>query len=390
MKKKFFVLFLSLVMSCMMIFGLTACNSNNKSLKLDKDGEFKILQLTDTQFSQSGKMTGESKLLLDNLIDEADADLIVITGDIISAEHWLGFYPSYKEDSEKLVQFCGEIRDYFDSKKTPWTLTFGNHDGLTVTDKVEKYKDIRKKMLDAYSAGEYFIGGTDAESKDYNCFNDPNEMSYTNFSFPIKDRNGKTAYNIYTLDCYPVGGGYPPLLDTQVDFYKKESARLKEANGGNIVPSLIFYHESLPSFVSMKRDYDVNNGSGKTKVMKGAFGDKMFGGPQENAKIEEAMIANKDIIGVFVGHDHLNTLAGYYEMVDGYKVLLGYGRMSAIADYMYAGLSRTNFIRGGRVIELNNGNIKTYEILCTPDDINANPFTSYTLSTANEINTANY
>ena len=414
MKKKIIISIVAVVLASLMIVGLAACNNGwNGKLELDKDGNFKILQLTDTQFSQNGRITSESKILLDKMIEEANPDLIVITGDVISGEHWLGFYPSYTENAQDLITFCGEIRDYFDSKKIPWTLSFGNHDGLATRSNLlgdipefdeknkepilalpegeegGKYYTIRKSMLTEYAKGTYFVGGLDSQSANYKCFNNESEMTYTNFSFPIYNKDGSYAYNIYVLDCYPIAGDYPALFQDQIDFYNSESARLKQANGGQVVKSLLFHHESLPMFIDMKYEYD--NNTGKTKVLEGDFGDKAFGGPKENSAIEEAMIANKDIIGVFVGHDHLNTLAGIYEYTENTNILLAYGRMSAIADYLYVGLTRDNFIRGARVIELNaTGDINTYEMLATPTDINANPYTDFTISTKNAINTADY
>lgn len=393
MKKKIIISIVAVVLASLMIVGLAACNNGwNGKLELNKDGNFKILQLTDTQFSQNGRITSETKILLDKMIEESKPDLIVITGDVTSGEHWLGFYPSYTENAQDLITFCGEIREYFDSKKIPWTLSFGNHDGLALPDDLEEggqYQTIRKDMLTEYAKGKFFVGGLDSQSANYKCFNNESEMTYTNFSFPIYNKDGSYAYNIYVLDCYPIAGDYPGMYQDQIDFYNSESARLKQANGGEVVKSLLFYHQSLPMFVDMKYEYD--NNTGKTKVLEGDFGDKAFGGPKENSAIEEAMIANKDIIGVFVGHDHLNTIAGIYEYTEDTNILLAYGRMSAIADYLYVGLTRDNFIRGARVIELNaTGDINTYEMLATPTDINANPYTDFTISTKNAINTADY
>lgn len=52
------------------------------TLRLDENNNFKILQLTDIQFTDY--MGKNSIAVLDSVIDYADADLIVLTGDQIS------------------------------------------------------------------------------------------------------------------------------------------------------------------------------------------------------------------------------------------------------------------------------------------------------------------
>lgn len=77
------------------------------TLRLDENNNFKILQLTDIQFTDY--MGKNSIAVLDSVIDYADADLIVLTGDQISPEYLGG----RKAKSRKIVQ---QITMYMDSK----------------------------------------------------------------------------------------------------------------------------------------------------------------------------------------------------------------------------------------------------------------------------------
>ena len=85
-----------------------------------RDGKFKIVQLTDLHWveSDSYKLKNDSTChLIREVIRIEDPDLVVLTGDVVVS--W-----NAKKGWEKLTKIFGET-------KTPFVVTFGNHDEET-------------------------------------------------------------------------------------------------------------------------------------------------------------------------------------------------------------------------------------------------------------------
>lgn len=102
-----------------LLFYLLLCFSQASDLKF-RDGKFKIVQLTDLHWveSDSYKLKNDSTChLIREVIRIEDPDLVVLTGDVVVS--W-----NAKKGWEKLTKIFGET-------KTPFVVTFGNHDEET-------------------------------------------------------------------------------------------------------------------------------------------------------------------------------------------------------------------------------------------------------------------
>ncbi|KNE99724.1 hypothetical protein PSTG_07014 [Puccinia striiformis f. sp. tritici PST-78] len=103
------------------------------SLNFQKDGKFKIMQISDLHFSASGgkcisadqiktcEQDGAdltTKKFLSKAIKEARPDLIVLGGDQL-----LG-----KDQTFDTISTLTKIGQFFSGEKVPWTVVFGNHD----------------------------------------------------------------------------------------------------------------------------------------------------------------------------------------------------------------------------------------------------------------------
>ena len=105
------------------------------TLNIDREGEIRILQLTDMQVIDAKQMRfperlGGSSLVnwvpekhynnlyqyMDELVERAQPDLIMITGDII--------YGEFDDSGRSMVEFVAHM----DSYKIPWAPVYGNHD----------------------------------------------------------------------------------------------------------------------------------------------------------------------------------------------------------------------------------------------------------------------
>ena len=153
----------------------------------------------------------------------------------------------------------------------------------------------------------------------------------------------------------------------------------------------MYTHEPTQEFQTM---YDNRKNVEKVSVFMGEIESPKVGkvyyptkNPETNESLRQSLIANKNMDGIYVGHDHLSNFAGIYNMSDDFSILLGYGRMSSYgySEWKYFMTSASNrklyknYPRGGRVVELtDNGGYKTYEVLDSKDG-------KYTMATRNEI-----
>lgn len=352
-------------------------------LNFGKKDVYRILQMTDIQFIEA-EISPKGIAVMDKLIEESKPDLIVITGDISSPEMFIN-----DAASVKAVNLA--VRDYFDSKKIAWTLVFGNHDGLMKDVNGQNWKQYI--FNECYKTAEYFVGGDDSlsqntkntqylkQSKDiceiYYGNDDPKiSDQYFNFSIYIKDGNNLvfTLMGLDTGTCANAelnNGTYVPLTESQAEFYKNscylKADGTKASNKAEAVPTLLFTHQPLNMYNTMflnrmdtavVRDYageilDSETASAPNGICSPRIGYETF---------ENVMLEYKNITGVFVGHDHVNTLAGFYKPADDYEVLLAYGRISSFGLPFYP---TADFVRGGRVIDLEkDGTFSTFDARC--------------------------
>lgn len=340
------------------------------TLRVDEKGNFKILQLTDVQFTDY--MGKKSTAVLDSVIEYADADLIVLTGDQLSPEY-LGGRPN---KSKKIIE---QITTYMDSKEVPWTLCFGNHDGaMGVLSK--------KTMVQIYQKSAYFIGGLE-ESQYCESYVNESEDTYCNYFIPIYAHEGDDIeYGVMVMDCATsLLSPYDGFTQGQIDFYNSMSEKYQG------VRMSMYTHEPTQEFQTM---YDNRENAECVREFKGEIESPEAGkcyyptkNPETNEALRNSLIVNNNVDGIYVGHDHLSNFAGIYKMSDECEILLGFGRMSSYGynewKYFMTSSSKRklykNYPRGGRVVEVtDSGEYHTYEVLDSKDG-------NYTMTKLNEI-----
>ncbi len=322
-------------------------------LRFDKTKKFRILQLADIQFIK--KMDKKSIEVMDKTIAMANPDFIVLTGDQISGEYmWL-----MKKRVKKILT---QITEYFDKKKIPWTMCFGNHDGLWK-------KKSKLFMLDIYKRSEYFVGDSQSFG-DIEVYCDNDKDSVSNYFIPIKDDTDKVKYGILVLDCETcLTMPYKGYLDEQTEFYKSVSKKYKD------VPLVLFTHLPLER---MQQAYDNRQNDSLVKDFKGEIEKPEVGrvyyatfDKEQNKKFDDAMLEYKNIKGVFVGHDHISNFAVNYNLEKDYNLIMAYGRLStyAFGCWQYCPFKikdmkfYKNYPKGGRVIDIyENKNIVTFDL----------------------------
>ena len=370
MKKIICGLVLCVLLISLMAITLTGCSKYDEfewsgeergsvdlRLSVGEDGKFDVLQMADIQFINA---IGEnSRKVMDATIASANPDLIVLTGDQISPEYLVGM----KWKAKKILN---QITSYFDSKKIPWTAEFGNHDGTcgVIT---------KKEMLEIYQKSAYFIGGLE-ENEQWDCYINEEEDTYCNYMIPVYDGE-KVVHGIMLLDCASsLMSPYIGYTKGQIDFYNEMS---KKYAG---VELSIYTHEPTEEFQTM---YDNREDESIVPQFLGEIESPEDGktyyptkNPETNEYLRDSLKTNKNVKGIYVGHDHLSNFAGIYKMSDDYSVILAYGRMSSYGYsewkyFMFSGKKRKlykNYPRGGRVVSISNsGEYSTFELLDSKD-----------------------
>lgn len=345
-----------------------------KSLKINKNNRFRILQLTDIQYDCD--IDSASMEVNDAVIAYASPDLIILTGDNVGGEFLLGA-------KKKALSIVKQVRDCYESKNIPWSTCFGNHDGMWS-------KHAKKHMMDVYLQGENFIGGKDnvVGEKSLVC---QTEDTYTNYFFPVCDNTGKAVYGIMLLDCATaVFSLYKGFYDSQQKFYDEISKSYPD------LPIVLFTHIPLKE---MQYAYDNRDNPEKVKAFVGEIENPRKGKVYyakkdvvQNGKFSQRLLNYANIKGVFVGHDHLANFATVISMKEGYDMLAAYGRMSSygMKAWKYVPFSckdkkRYNaYLRGGRIVDLYaDGSLSSVDLAYDIESKTVKEYAKLTLSAQN-------
>ena len=315
-------LFVNLIWGILISIGCAA----QSSLKFHNNGKFKILQLTDVHYIHNHPKATLALENIDAVLKAEKPDLVILTGDVIFGKPAL---ESMKTVLDRIERF-----------KVPFALTFGNHD--------DENGMSRKELYDLVSTYPHHIGKA-VEGI----------TGQANYLLPILSADGKkTAEVLYVFDSNTYSRiegvkGYDYIHFDQIDWYRKESSRLTNENGGKPLPALAFFHIPLPEYAIAASDESCDLiGTRKEKCCS----------PVLNSGLFACMKEMGDVKGIFVGHDHDDDYAVLYQ-----GILLAYGRYSG-GHTVYFNLD----INGARVIELTEGesNFQSWIRLRNGDIIN--------------------
>lgn len=283
-------------------------------LKFRQNGEFKILQFTDIHWSDDPAYTDKTTVTLRSVMAKEKPDLIVLTGDNVNCI-------PMKNGFDHLAKILEEAN-------TPWTLIFGNHD--------EEQDLSRAQMYDYLKKFPHFFGEKG------------NVKGVGNFSIPVyKSNAGEPAAALYFIDSgdytrNPKLGSYDWIKKDQIRWYAQTSNQYKQ-KFGKVLPSLMFIHIPLQEYNQVAKDPSVAGHVGE-EVSSSEVNSGMFA----------ALLEQKDVMGVFCGHDHNNNYIGIHQ-----GVALGYGSKTGTDGY-------GELENGGRVIILKEGKFAFNSYISTP------------------------
>ena len=294
------------------LFSLALCMSSFAQISnlRFKDGKFKIMQLTDLHWvvNESYKEKNDSTcMLIREMIRLECPDLVILTGDVVV--------------SRNALRGWQELTNLFIEEKMPFAVTFGNHDeetDMTNKDILDFLRTIPYNLT--YDAEESRLSGSG------NC------------SLPILSSDGNSnKWVLYLFDSHNLTkdrsfGYYDWIKYDQIAWYRKTSEKFTEDNKRPL-PSMAFFHIPLPEHESACWSCR-------------ELGEKQEGvcSQSQNTGLLASFVEKKDVIGVFVGHDHNND---YLVDWDG-NIVLAYGRKTG-----YPMAYKENLSRGVRIITLN-------------------------------------
>ena len=298
---------LSLILSIIIILSsltLSVSATNKKEgdiLKFNKDGKFTILNISDIQ--DGYPLNPLTKDYIIATLDKVKPDLIVLTGDNVS-----GFDIPEEKDDEKAIR---EFMDIFEERKIKVAAVFGNHDD----EETKSTKDFQLKIYEEYDC---YIG-----EKGF-CIKD----RVGTYNLPIMKSDGSGyGFNLWLIDSGTYNteneyGGYASVYKEQIEWYKKTAEKLKEENGGKVVPSINFQHIIVPEIYDALKEVKLL-WFGRIIRKKNPLNDKMrFYVLPDGAKGQlneypcppyynngqfDAMLEMGDVLATVSGHDHENT-----------------------------------------------------------------------------------
>lgn len=286
-------------------------------LKYRKDNTFKIVQLTDLHIGSLPHHEDDYKTfdLIDKAFKKLDADLVIITGDLIWSEGVPNADKVFAELLERINKYDVSV-----------AITYGNHDS--------EDEFVRADMREMEHILERFV-------EKNNIFIVDDRESYT---IEIFDAKGETITNVlYVIDSgaaapLPVGH-YDWIHPEQVNWFREVSKQYKREGQKS---DLIFMHIPLPEYWQAAE-----------KILSGECNETndMISAPYINTGLFAAAYTNGQIEAIFCGHDHDNNFVGEH-----HGIKLVYGQVSGYQCY-------GDNERGARIIELTVNGMETKSIV---------------------------
>ncbi|MCB1740576.1 MAG: metallophosphoesterase family protein [Gammaproteobacteria bacterium] len=332
---------------------------NPEPLRFRDDGTFRILQITDTQDDQL--IDFRTPELIKRAIEEEKPDLVVCSGDCITG----GQIRSDQDVRDAIDAYIRPVEE----AGIPFIIAFGNHDE------------------DAHVRGDAPNMGEEAQLEyyrnNYTCnINKPSmpkitgtgnmvTFVYGSTREPGKRREPKLA--IWALDSgryapNPIAGqrinfndnGWDWIRQDQVQWYRDTSERFERIYKRKI-PGIMFFHIPLFEFDTMwivdKGLFGLEDVVPPTEAGRYAVEEErhecVCTGPF-NSALYAAAQERGDVLGMFVGHDHINNYVGNF-----HGILLGYGASSGFGPYGFSGNER-NRLRGVRVHDFVESDVSAY------------------------------
>lgn len=267
-----------------------------KELRFHEDGTFKIVILSDLRL----KDTPDAAVIanIEKVLDEAKPDLVILGGDV---------HDGSVSNENGLRAVLDAVTGPIESRKIPWCHAFG------VDSAKSGYK--REDQMTVYDSYEYCVSEKSVADA----------YGVSNFVLPIRHADGdKVGFNVYCLDSNGYLNDYVSGLESQVLLKKKlsggsefdclhysqllwywnTSVAFEEYNGGQKVPSMMYFQLPPWQFYYVLRNKE-------DLKMEGTRKESLTSSERESGVVW-ACYERGDIKGIFCGYDAKNDFSGTY------------------------------------------------------------------------------
>jgi hypothetical protein len=319
----------------------------NMPLAFGGDGRFRIVQFNDTQ--DGARTDGRTIEFMNKVLVREKPGFALINGDIINGS---------PRTAREVRQAINNVVHPMESRGIKWAVTFGNHDEDSLANDTGMTE---AKMLEFVAGYQHNLNAPAAKGIE----------GTSNTQLHIRSaRSNKPAFGVWLLDSgryapESLGGqdfdglmAYDWIRPSQIQWYREASIAAERRNGGK-VPSLMFFHIPLWEhhhmwFGSQFTSNDADHAAAVTKhSITGVKNEEVYTGAF-NSGLYTALQERGDVLGAFVGHDHINTYAGNY-----FGIELGYGPGTGFGTYGLGG-DREHHLRGARVFDLDERQENAY------------------------------
>ena len=286
-------------------------------MEFDKNGKFRILQLTDIHYIEGNDIDEKTSSLIRRIISAEKPDLIVITGDTVYGQH--------------NIEMASKAFEPVYESHIPWTFVLGNHD--------TEYGHCAEELW-------YAICGLPG------CvaFDDASIDGSGNHFIDVESREKNSCWRLMLLDSGTYidntpDKGYDYIKPSQIKWYAKkidELNKVYEKTG-----AIAFFHIPLCEY----RDAWDN------QITTGELNEEICSSPV-NSGMFDVMVKDNTTRAVFVGHDHINNFCGRYK-----NIILGYGRATGYNTY-----SSEGYCHGARLIEISEEDVNAFDTWQRLDD----------------------
>lgn len=289
----------------------TACVSSSprSALCFRDNGVFTIVQFTDLHIKNGEPEDELTAALMAEVLDAEQPDLVALTGDVIDGGHAQDPAASWRRAVAPIVD-----------RSLPWAAVYGNHDDEGMLSRTELMAVQRSIAFCLTSPGPDGVSGLG------------------NYALPVLSHSSdERSATLYFLDSNAYAetniAGYGWIRRDQIAWFLEKAVELNP-DGVEPLPALAFFHIPLPEFNQIW-DMHVCYGSKLEPICC----------PLLNSGFFAAMHETGDVMGAFVGHDHINDFTGEL-----YGIRLSFGRATGFNTY-----GREGFKRGARIIRLYEG-----------------------------------
>ncbi|SCD19896.1 Saccharomyces cerevisiae DCR2 phosphatase [Proteiniphilum saccharofermentans] len=292
-----------------LLLGVFTFSLNAQKLSFKKDGTFKIVQFTDMHYKHGDPKSDTTLMLIPRILDTEKPDMVIFTGDIVTG--------AVQEGWDAVTKFVID-------RKIPFAVTLGNHDheqGVT-----------REEIADIVTSYPFNINRLSEIS--HGRVMDNVIPVYSSLK-PLKEAALIYCFDTGAYSTIDGVGGYDWMTTKQIEWYREQSIHYTVKNNFHPLPALAYFHIPLPEYkLAFDDEKNIRYGERKEDECPPGLNSGMFFSMKEMG----------DIMGTFVGHDHVNDY-----IVNYHGIALTYGHFSGWKT------TYTPEINGARIVVLKEG-----------------------------------